>query len=122
MGIDLALGTVISGWYGTTGQPPPSFFSVLYVSYTVVSSIVGGYVTAFLARHFEIRHALALGSIACLLSLRPVVSSWNKGLTWYQIAVPVLVLFGALLGGYLRVLQISKKPDANETIALAENA
>ena len=107
--VDLALGTFMSGWHRASGQPPPSFHRVLYVLYTTFFSIVGGYVAAFIARRSFVTHALAVGVIAFVFSLRPVVSNVGGGLTWPQIAVPFLVLSGALLGGYLCMRRASEK-------------
>lgn len=111
--IDLAIGVLLSGWHGTPGQPPPTLHRVLYVLYTTVSAIAGGYIAALIAQRLEVRHALAVGSIAFLFSMRPVVSNLDGDLTWVQITVPFLVLSGALLGGYLRMRSASKKRPAD---------
>ena len=117
--VDLALGALMPGWHGSPDQPPPGFHRVLYVLYTTVFSIVGGYLAAFLARRSARKHALAVGVIAFVFSLPPVVSNWGGGLTWPQLSVPFLVLSGALLGGYLRLGRARKKPhDAGTTEAM----
>ena len=118
--VDLILGTFIAGWHGSSDQPPPGFHRVVYVLYTTASSIVGGYVAAHISRRSEVKHALAVGIIAFVFSLGPVVSNWGGGLTWPQISVPFLVLAGALLGGYLRLRRASEKPHADGTAGAVE--
>ena len=113
--IDLALGAFIPGWYGSPGQVPASFHRVVYVLYTTVSSIIGGYVAAFTARRLEVKHALAVGSIAFAFSMGPFVSNGGGDLTWPQLSVPFLVLLGALLGGYLRLRQAESTSDDDGT-------
>ena len=120
LGVDLTLGTFMAGWHGSPDQPPPGFHHVVYVLYTTASSIVGGYVAALLARRSEVKHALAVGVIAFVFSLGPVVSNWGGGLTWPQLAVPFLVLSGALLGGYLRLRRAGQKPYAEGTAEAIE--
>ena len=104
---DLTLGAFMPGWHGRPSQVPPSLHRVLYVLYTTVSSIAGGYAAALIARRLEVKHALVVGGIAFVFSLGPFVSNIGEGWTWPQLTVPFLVLSGALLGGYLRLRQAS---------------
>jgi hypothetical protein len=70
-----------------------------------VYGIVGGYVTARLAPDRPVQHALALGVVGLILSIAGALATWNRGPEfgpkWYPIAIAVLALPSAWVGGVL---------------------
>ena len=74
---------------------------VLALSYRIIYGIVGGYVTARLAPHAPVGHALVLGVVGLALSTAGAVAMWNFGPHWYPIALALTALPCAWLGGVL---------------------
>ena len=60
---------------------------LLALTYRIVYGIAGGYVTARLAPHSPMRHALIGGGIGFVLSLAGGVAMWDMGAHWYPIAL-----------------------------------
>jgi hypothetical protein len=71
-------------------------------AYRTLAGVVGGYVTASLAPARATRHALVLGGIGTVLSVIGLVVMWGVGPAWYPIALAVLAMPSAWLGGRLR--------------------
>jgi len=63
---------------------------VLATAYRIVYTILGGYITARLAPHAPVRHALILGLVGLVTGLLGVIANIAKpelGPLWYSIAV-----------------------------------
>jgi hypothetical protein len=85
--------------------------NALALSYRILFSIFGCYVTARLAPSAPMAHALVLGMIGTALSIAGVVATadMNLGPRWYPIALAASALPCAWLGGLLhRALHLSK--------------
>src|SRR5215216_6602981 len=99
-----------------TGVYPPWFtympdsLFLLATAYRSVYSILGSYLTARLAPQRPMLHALILGVVGVVLSIVGALSTWNKGPEfgpkWYPIALIVLSVPLAWIGGQLRVKQL----------------
>jgi len=78
--------------------PMPTNLWLLALAYRAIDSITGSYLTARLAPDRPIAHALVLGLIG-------VIVTWNKGPEfgpkWYPIALVIIALPCALIGGTL---------------------
>ncbi len=83
--------------------------NLLALSYRIVYTIVGGYITARFAPQNPIRHALALGVIGTIVGTAGAIATipMHLGPSWYPIALVVTALPCAWLGGALRQSQIS---------------
>jgi len=102
-----------------TGIYPPWFtymrdsLFLLATAYRSVYSILGSYLTARLAPDRPMLHALILGVVGVVLSIVGALSTWNKGPEfgpkWYPIALIVLSVPLAWIGGKLRVKQLDGK-------------
>ena len=102
-----------------TGIFPPWFtpmadsLFLLALAYRSLFSILGCYLTALLAPNRPMLHALILGGIGVVLSTAGAAATWNKGPEfgprWYPIALIVLALPLAWLGGKIRLAQVSAK-------------
>jgi peptidoglycan/LPS O-acetylase OafA/YrhL len=113
------LDTAIDVLMHATGIYPPWFqpmrTSLWFVSigYRTIDGTIGGYVAARLAPDRPVAHALALGVIGFVLSIAGVAATWNKGPEfgpkWYPLALVVVSLPCALLGGLLRARQLQSR-------------
>jgi uncharacterized membrane protein len=99
-----------------TGVYPPWFqymsdsLFLLATAYRIVYSIAGSYLTARLAPNRPMLHALILGIVGVVLSSAGALSTWNKGREfgpkWYPVALIVMSIPLAWVGGKLRVKQL----------------
>jgi hypothetical protein len=88
----------------------------LVLGYCFVYLVVGGYVTAWIARRAEVTHGVVLGSIGLfvslamtlprLLGLAPIPPQQSIP-AWYVVACFISAIAGPALGGYLR--SVSKR-------------
>ena len=97
------------------GPGPPTSPSI---SLQVVSlvldfgcAMVGGYITAWIARRNEVRHALILGLIMTLIGIALLGMPGTLPLT-YRIALAIIATPGAALGGMIRERQKRSQPPA----------
>jgi hypothetical protein len=90
--------------YPPWGQPmhDPGL-NLLALSYRIVYTIVGGYITARLAPHSPMRHALALGIVGFAVGAAGAIATipMDLGPSWYPIALVLTALPCAWLGGVL---------------------
>jgi hypothetical protein len=88
--------------YPPWGQPmhEPAL-NLLALSYRIVYAILGSYLTARLAPHSPMRHALIGGFIGLVISAVGAVAAirMNLGPSWYPIALALSSLPCAWLGG-----------------------
>ena len=90
--------------YPPWNQPMPDpGLNLLALSYRIVYTIFGSYLTARLAPHSPMRHAWILGFIGLLLGTAGAIATipMNLGPAWYPIAIVVTALPCAWLGGAL---------------------
>jgi hypothetical protein len=95
-----------------TGYDGPLLLATIYRTlYGVLSS----YIAARLAPHRPMLHAMVLGTIGFAVSILGAVVTWNKGPAfgphWYPVALIVLALPTAWLGGKLRLAQGGTRAD-----------
>ena len=99
-----------------TGIYPPWFQAMktplwfLAVGYRMIDGVAGSYLAARLAPDRPVAHALALGIIGVVLSTAGAIGTWSKGPEfgpkWYPIALIVIALPCAFVGGTLRDRQL----------------
>lgn len=99
-----------TGIYPPWFQPMATSLWLVAIGYRMIDGTIGGYVAARLAPDRPMAHALALGVIGFLMSIAGVVATWNRGPEfgpkWYPLALVVVSLPSALLGGFLRARQL----------------
>lgn len=104
----MALNIVFYALWGMPANGP----STRYMTASLVSGflfvVVGGYVTARIARRRELRSAYQLVAFCFLTSIFSAVTSFGKQPLWYQIALMVVGPSGAVIGGLLRARQVSR--------------
>ena len=90
--------------YPPWGEPMAGALFMVATGYRIVYTILGGYITARLAPHAPVRHALILGLVGLVAGLIGVMVNIAKpelGPLWYSIAVAVTGPPCAWLGGVL---------------------
>lgn len=73
----------------------------LATAYRIVFGIAGCWLTARLAPHAPMRHALVLGGIGTLLSIAGAAAMWAYGPAWYSLAIIAISLPCAWAGAKL---------------------
>lgn len=71
-----------------------------------VFAIVAGYVTALIARRFEMAHAAVLAAILLFMGIISVLLSTEP--LWYRVTDAAVEVLAVLAGGYARVWQMRK--------------
>ena len=72
---------------------------VLALAYRIPLNAFGCFVAARLAPANPMRHALALGSVGCVLATLGAIAMWDCGPAWYSLANIAVALPCAWLGG-----------------------
>ncbi len=95
-----------TGIFPPWGKPMSDSLFLLAFAYRIVYGIVGGYITARLAPNQPVKRALLLGVVGFVLSLAGAVATWNRGPEfgpkWYSVALIVIAIPTAWLGGKLK--------------------
>jgi hypothetical protein len=92
-----------TGVFPPMGTPPmSSTLFLLAFAYRFVFDVAGSYLTARLAPHRPMRHALVLGSMGLVLSIAGAIAMWDAGPAWYPLGLAASALPCAWLGGRLR--------------------
>jgi hypothetical protein len=102
------------GFYPPLGEPSTSSQLAVATLYRAVYGILSSWVTARLAPYNPLGHALVGGAIGTMAALAGAIGTWNQNLGphWYPIALVVLALPEAWIGGELRVLQLRRNRSA----------
>ena len=91
-----------TGVFPPASAPPMSNgLFLLAFAYRFIYDVAGCYLTARLAPHRPMRHALVLGSIGLVLSIAGAIAMWDAGPAWYPLGLAVSALPCAWLGGRL---------------------
>jgi hypothetical protein len=77
--------------------------NLLALSYRLVYTVIGGYITARLAPHSPMRHVWVLGTIGLVVAVAGAIATipMHLGPSWYPIALAVTALPCTWLGGFL---------------------
>jgi hypothetical protein len=115
-GIILSIGTDVIlhviGLFPALGEPVSSPLLALATAYRSVYGVIGAYIAARLAPNQPMTHALVLGIVGFVVSIVGAVVTWNKGPAygphWYPVALIVLAIPTAWVGGKLRIMQLAQ--------------
>lgn len=102
LGTDQALH--VAGIYPPWGERMSDALFLLATAYRTFYNVAGGTLTALLAPHRPIAHALGLGLVGLVLSLAGVAMSLahpELGPLWYSVVIAVEAVPCAWLGGWL---------------------
>ena len=91
------------GVFPTLGEYTADKRLMLATAYRVIFGVIGSYITARLAPHSPMRHALIGGCIGIALGTFGAVTTWNRNLGphWYPVALVVFALPQSWLGAKL---------------------
>jgi len=106
LGTDFGLHLI--GLFPALGQPMASGLLLIATIYRTVYGVFTSYLTARLAPDRPMGHVLVGGVVGVVLNIVAVVLTWNSGLGphWYPLALLVLTMSTAWLGGKLRLMQL----------------
>ena len=94
-------------------QRVPDVLLLVATTYRTVYSVAASYLTARLAPYKPMNHALVGGVIGLLVNLAGTIATWNSGPQyqshWYPVALTVLALPCAWVGGVLREKQLGSQ-------------
>jgi len=113
VGVVLSLGTDqilhVLNIYPPWGQSMSDGLYMLATGYRIIYTIIGSYVAARLAPYRPMWHALVLGVVGFVVSIAGAAATWNHepplGPHWYPIAVALISIPCAWLGGKINELQ-----------------
>jgi hypothetical protein len=121
VGIALTLGTDIvlhaMGVFPPWGESMAGFEGALLLAtvYRTVYGVAASYIIARLAPDRPMQHALVGGIIGLAASTVGAAVTWNKGPAfgphWYPLALIVLAIPQAWVGGKLRTMQLRPRTD-----------
>jgi hypothetical protein len=90
---------------------------ILATTYRTIYGVLGAYITARLAPDRPMFHALILGVLGTVAAAAGAIAMWNKmpeiGPKWYALALIVLALPPAWLGGKLRLMQVNDQTESS---------
>jgi len=94
-----------TGVFPPPARAYPDSLLVLATAYRTIFGIAGSYIAARFAPRAPMAHALILGAVGFVMSTVGMLTTWNNsnvvGHRWYPIALIVLALPGAWVGGKL---------------------
>lgn len=82
---------------------------VVALSYRLIYTFLGGYVTAWLSPSRPMRHVIILGSIGAALCVVGIIVAWNLSERWYRIALAVTAFPVTWMGGSMRMRRLIGK-------------
>ena len=108
-GIVLSIGTDVvmhaTGVFPPLGQPMSDGLFLFATAYRTFYSIAASFIAAWLAPNRPMQHALVLGAVGFVVCVLGAVTTWNRGPAfgphWYPLALVVLAMPSAWLGGIL---------------------
>ena len=75
---------------------------IFTLAYTMLCVAAGGYVTAWLARRSEVRHAVIMGVIEAVLTVAAMLEMPGHAPLWSWVAGILLIIPAAWFGGLVR--------------------
>ncbi len=82
---------------------------LLATTYRTIYGILGAYLTARLAPYRPMGHALVVGAIGFIACIAGAAAMRGVGPAWYPIALVVLAVPSAWVGGKLRAMQLPRQ-------------
>lgn len=114
-GADFALKSAMPGVFSPTGRVDNAGVLLLMMAYVFVFAVAGCYITARLAPHSPLKHALILGVLGLIFNVLGTWAMWETAPAWYHVVSLLLVMPAAWLGGRLREAQLARTGNARTT-------
>lgn len=102
LGSDLLMMTFAPHLYQEGGRVESVPALLLMLTYTLGFSVLGSYVTAWIAGRREVLHAFALGLLQMAMGIVATINFWETAPAWVHLVFLALLIPANLLGGYLR--------------------
>ena len=110
-----------TGVFPPLGQPAPDGLLLLATIYRSIYGIAGSYLTARLAPYAPMPHALTGGAIGLVLATIGAAATWSHpekfGAHWYPVALVILAIPTAWVGGKIRVAQLGGAVESGSSAA-----
>lgn len=94
----------------TMGKRPPDYLAALSLVTSTLWSVVGGWVTARIAKTKPWHHILGLIVWGELMGVVSLVMTWGQIQAWYQIGLIVAWLPAVVAGGWIRAGKPTLQP------------
>lgn len=109
LGTDFGLHAI--GIWPVLAQPMTDSLLLVATVYRTLYGIISSYILARLAPNRPLEHALIGGAIGLALGIAGAAATWTRGLGphWYSVALLVLAMPTAWVGGKLRMLQLRRE-------------
>jgi hypothetical protein len=90
------------GFFPEPGVLLGTGYLVIALIYRTVYTVLGGFVTAWLAPHNPMKHVWVLAVIGQVGGIAGVYAGWGLSAHWYPIALAVLAIPSVWFGGWLK--------------------
>ena len=100
--ITIALRKFAPHWTGLKNQLSAGYV-FLNLSYSLAAAMMGGYITAWLARDRSLTHVFVLAVIALLVAALSALQLRGQQPIWYQLLLAAITPLGVLIGGLIRL-------------------
>ena len=88
--------------------------SLFTFAYGTLSVVVGGYVTAWIARSAPIRHSVIMGILQIALTILAMTAMWDQAPTWIWVSSIAMSLPAAALGGWWYAKRSRRTPAGSQ--------
>lgn len=105
LGTDAVLKSLAPAWFGENGKVESLPVLLFMLFYSLFFSVLGGYITALIARRQELKHAFILGLLQFAMGLIATVQFYDTAPLWYHILFLTLLIPANVFGGQLRMTQ-----------------
>lgn len=104
LGMDAVLMAIAPNFFDA-GKVKSLPLLLFMMTYSLLFSVLGGYVTALVARRKEMQHALALGLLQFAMGFAATIKFFDTAPLWYHVVFLTLLIPAILIGGQLRLMQ-----------------
>lgn len=108
LGTDAIVMSLFPQWYNNGGRVESVPVLLFAGFYSLLFSVLGGYVTALIARRSEMLHVFILGVLQLLMGIMATIKFWDTAPVWYHLTFLALLIPANLLGGQWRLMQKTK--------------
>lgn len=105
LGMDAVLMKFTPASFGTKGEVESVPLLLFMLSYSLLFSVLGGFVTAYIAGRKELQHALALGVLQLTMGIMATIQFFDTAPLWFHVACMSLLVPANIAGGWLRLTQ-----------------
>lgn len=102
LGMDAILMSLAPQWFGPEGKVESVPLMLFMMSYSLLFSVLGGYVAALIARRKEMQHAFVLGVLQLAMGIAATVRFFDTAPLWWHLTFLTLLIPANLAGGWLR--------------------